>query len=362
MLAMQQYAPAAIGLNLALPADHQRRRYLWNLKQVLQLRGAGGYQYSHKFSEHIWRQDPRIEDIDATINMFQHYGDEFFYKTSARRVFYIDQTLDQLFNFYVDNARISASQQRAAIEREARQYRDCEKIICKSEWAKASLTGTYGIAPEKIAILKPGGNIEPRAYREFEMRRLGEMQSDRPASDAGAPLRFVFVGKEPARKGLYRFIDALRFVERAAERVRLTVIGPEVATVPAKYKALEGIEWIGPIDKGRDTARFIDLVSANDIGILLSTIDAGGLSLREFQMLGLGVIAPKVGGSWEMAVEGAGLFVDPTDTPVMIGDLIERLLADRGLVSRLKQTAWDARNTLTLDHAASELLRLAYAA
>jgi glycosyltransferase involved in cell wall biosynthesis len=358
--ALRRYAPSTIGLDLALPKNHQIRRYAWNLKEAALLRGSGGYQYSDEFLNRIWRNDSRISTADAVINMFQNYSDEFFFSTKARRLFYIDQTLDQLFNFYVDNARISERHRRTAIEREKRQYRACEKIICKSNWAAASVIDNYGVAPEKVAILKPGGNIDPAAYAAFEQQRAKLPLQEVTAFSADRPLRVVFVGKEPRRKGLFRFIDALPFVEQAHRRVHLTVIGPELSTVPPDYRDVPGVEWVGPIDKGRDTQRFIDLVSKNDLGILLSTIDAGGLSLREFQMLGLAVLAPKVGGSWEMAVEGAGLFVNPTDGPEVIAGFINRLLDEPGLVSTMKQMAWAARHELTLDYAAQELLRLAY--
>ena len=169
-------------------------------------------------------------------------------------------------------------------------------------------------------------------------------------------MRFVFVGKEPRRKGLFRLLDALQRVPDYARRMRLTVIGPDHDQIPDSYRSLAGVDWRGRIDKRRDPGGFLKTVAAHDVGVLLSTAEATGLSLREFQMLGLALIAPNVGGSPEMIAKESADLVEPSAGPDEIAKVVDQLLNSPERVLAMKQTSWSQRHHMSWAESARQLL------
>jgi glycosyltransferase involved in cell wall biosynthesis len=354
--ALQHHRPNTVALNLTPSGNVSLRRYFWNLAEVIKLRGFGGYQYSDAYLNDIWQSEIRRVSPTVVINLFQLYGPSYFSGTKPRRVFYIDQTLRQLFAGYPPKPPISKLHRLSAIRKEESQYRDCDLVICKCQWAAESVIYEYMIPKDRVTVVYPGANIDPAFYRIFEeKKRLGTASRSSKAKER--PVRFVFVGKDPVRKGLLRFIDALSFVDAPERRLRLDVIGPSKDVAPKRIGALPFIVWHGPIDKSTQMQRFIDIVGDCDVGVLLSTAEAGGLSLREFQMLGLAVLAPNVGGSPEMVINGAGKLVGPKEGPVEIAATITEFLEKPELLVQMKKRAWASRRQMDVSVTAEGILR-----
>jgi glycosyltransferase involved in cell wall biosynthesis len=353
--ALRRHDPAATGLAL-VPRNLRLRRYAWNLREQLFLRGSRGYQYSDLYLDDLWRGEPRDIADRVVVNLGPLYGVDYFHKSRSKKTFFIDQTLTQLHVGYLPKfLPTSARHRRDSIEKEKRQFAACDLVMCMCQCAANSVVSDYGIDPDKVVVILPGGNIDADAYARFEQQRLATVPLDALCSDR-APLKFVFIGMEPDRKGLFRFLDAIDRVPDVAKRLRLTVIGPSGDSIPKKYRGRPEIDWLGRIDKTKEIARFIDTVANHDVGILLSTAEATGLSLREFQMLGLAVLAPDVGGSPEMLVHGAADLVSRTDGPEQIAHIILDLLNNPDRVAKMKRAAWASRREMTWERTASNML------
>jgi glycosyltransferase involved in cell wall biosynthesis len=310
------------------------RRCAWNVASLL--RGSlGGYQYSEAFLSALWRQ-AALAPGDTIVNCFQLYPQHIAADGRLTKWFCIDQTLHQLFSDYGAGPLMSAGAREEILQREAAQYRAAAGVIAHSEWAADSVRRFYGIDPAKVFTVVAGANLDERLVEAWERLR---------AAPANGPLRLVFVGKDWRRKGLVRLIEAIIIARESGARISLTVIGPDADEIPQVYRALKDIDWLGPIDKSRDMARFIEIVGAHDAGCLLSKAEAGGIALREFHRLGLATLAPATGGAPEHAIAGATTLIAPSATPRDIAAVLRNLAARPDELQRQKDHAWRIRHS-----------------
>jgi glycosyltransferase involved in cell wall biosynthesis len=349
--ALNEIGETAGGLDLSPSPAHPFKRYAWNLKEAMLLRGIGGYQYSDCYLNDIWRHEQARLHSGVLINLFPLFNTKLFDRHDLKKVFYVDQTLVQLYDNYDSTKYISSNHRAASISKEKRQYELADLVICMCQWAADSVVKDYTIPQERVAVVVPGGSIDHRSLPSFHDEKVGRREEGVREFNRSRPLRFVFVGQEPSRKGLFRFLDALKTMTNAQERVRVTVVGPKTEC-PVEYRDLLGVDWLGRISKDI----FVDVVGAHDVGILLSTGEATGRSLREFQMLGLGVLAPNVGGSPEMVAPGAGRLIEKDDGPEQIAMVIRDLLENPESVARMRGAAWSARHEMTWNASAKNMV------
>jgi glycosyltransferase involved in cell wall biosynthesis len=266
------------------------------------------------------------------------------------RWFYIDQTLEQLFEYY--DFVVSKSVRRDAIAREQAQYAAADGIICHSVWTATSVRNAYGIEDNKIQVVKCGANLDLAALNVWE-----NATRDRSRQREG-PLRAVFVGKEWKRKGLDRLIRAMRIARGRGAAVTLLVLGLDPMVLPADLARTPGVTSGGFVDKRNDPGRFIELLSGCDVGCLLSRAEAGGVSLREFCRLGLPTIAPDTGGSPEFVVPDATHLVSPEAPDEAIADILFALATNPDLLERQREAAWAARRDAGWDRAVTRLAQV----
>lgn len=323
-------------------------RYAWNAAQMLALRGLGGFQYSPTYLNLIWRNMPALTQDDVLISIFQLMSQSAL-ASPARKVFYFDLTLHQLFEYY--GLPISIAAQRRAIASEIAGYEAADLILCTSQWTADDVIGRYGIPASKVDVVIPGANVAAPAI-PYLLDSPGRVD---PAP--GAKVRVLFVGTDPLRKGLYRFLDALATLPELRDRVAVDIVGLSQGDIAQPYQQLSNLVFHGYIDKGRDMQRFCDLMLQADVGLLLSTAEAGGLSLREFQMAGLPVIAPNVGGTPEWVAPGAGLLIDRDASTDDIALLFKRLVLDGAALRDMRKAAREARESMSWAHAAQAIKR-----
>ena len=109
-------------------------------------------------------------------------------------------------DFWGRRARPSSVAERPIEALERRAFRSAAKVVAWSEWTAASLVEDYGVEPQRVALLHFGVTLpEPRARR---------------AAD-GAPLRLLFIGNFPRRKGLDTLLAALSM---AGDGIELDVV------------------------------------------------------------------------------------------------------------------------------------------
>lgn len=329
----------------------QLRRYAWNLASVLRGRGKGGYQFSEPCLARLWQPQQTALAGARVLNCFQLTPRTVLDDPRIESWFYIDQTMPHYLEGYGLAADISAATRRDILRREREGYARAAGIVCHSRWAADCVIAEAGIAPEKVHVVVPGANLDPGDYTAWARQH-------RPRAAAEGPLKLVFVGKAPLRKGLDRLIRALMLARRAGADCRLRVIGCGPEALPAELRAAEGVEWRGFIHKRRDARAYLDAVADCDVGCLLSRAEAGGMCLREFHALGLAVIAPDVGGSPDHALAEAAHLVKPEASDAEIAALLQRLAADRAEVAALRARSWAARESVLWPAAVAQLARI----
>ena len=331
------------------------RRTIWNATQVLRGSRWGGYQYSPQFLEALWHPLLRQAKGNIVVNCFQLFPPSVIQDRSIEKWFFIDQTLRQLFDYYALRSTIGREIARTAVEMEAQGYANCAGVIAHSGWAARSVIEDYGIRSNRVFVAVPGANLDADAYASWEQSVAVKRLSRKTTN---APLRLVFVGKHPVRKGLDRLLRALQIARSRGSICELSVIGCRQSDLPPSLRNVAGVAWLGFIDKRSDAPRFLSVVANHDVGCLLSRAEAGGIGLREYHALGLAALAPDTGGSPEHALAGGSLLVKPEEDDNAIADRICELDDNRTLLARMKGLAWSHRKEFLWESTLSVMAKL----
>lgn len=332
------------GLRLSVrgPSWHLRRA-IWNAQQVLRSGRIGGYQYSERFLEALWKDYRDVLRGNSVVNCFQLFPPSVVADGTIHKWFFIDQTLSQLFRDYGAYCGVSDGPSGDLLRREREGYLAAEGVIANSSWAAKSVIQEYGIAEKKVHVVVQGANIDSIPYERWHQSSA----ISRPCRSEALPgphvPKLVFVGKDWRRKGLDRLIHAFQILLSKGIRATLRIIGVPPAHVPSAWLALPGTEWIGFIDKTLDGDRFLGLVSECDIGCLLSKAEAGGIALREYHALGLVVMGPDVGGAPDQMLVEASIRVAPGSSDEDIATMLAALLADPVRFQAMREAAWSRR-------------------
>lgn len=353
---LQAAKPAGLideGLAFEVFEKHrQLRRYAWNLKSLLLGRGRGGYQFSPTCLERLWRPAAGQLPGARVINCFQLYPPSVVADERVERWYYIDQTLVQYYGDYGLKSGVSDWAAEDSLHREREGYRRAAGIVTHSDWARQSLVRDYGYAEDQIHVVVPGANLDAETYRDWAAGRVA------PTPDAADPLRLVFVGWDGQRKGLDRLLRAFAQARQAGASLSLSIVGCPADVMPPDLRNVEGVQWLGFIDKQREQRRFLETVAAHDVGCLLSRAEAGGMCLREFHAIGLAVIGPQVGGSPDHVIAEAARLIPPEADDGAIAALLIRLSRDRAEVQRLREISWARREEVSWSHTISKLTGL----
>jgi glycosyltransferase involved in cell wall biosynthesis len=328
------------------------RRYAWNLKSFLLGRGTGGYQFTDAFLEELWKSaQPRFSGRHV-LNWTQLYPTSLVSDDSIIKSFYIDQTLGQLFLGYGVGASIRTDVADSAIRRECIGYSRAHAVITTSEWGRSGVLATYAGAPERVHVVHPGANFPLSQYRRWAATH--RLQPSNPIR----PLRLLFIGLHPMRKGLDRLLRAIVIARSAGSNIELTIVGTVPSQLDASLRSTSGVHWIGRVNKLTELNRLLCIAGEHDIGCLLSRAEASAISLREYQAMGLGVLGPDVGGCPELVAEGAGQVIGPEASDDDIAGVLVEVERDRSKVDDMRAIAWNARETLLWPHAAKRIARI----
>jgi glycosyltransferase involved in cell wall biosynthesis len=327
------------------------RRYLWNVLSVARGRGKGGFQYSIEFLERLW--DPVRSQVmgKRLLNCFQLYPPSLV-ESCDDRWYFLDQTLVQLLDTYGIRGQVGSWIARDALDREREGYERAAHVVVHSEWARRSVVDDYGIAEDKVSVILPGANLDWSFYEQWNRKR-GHAQTD-----VASPVRLVFVGKHPNRKGLDRLLRAYKIAVSDGARCTLRIIGCTPETMPAELRQIEGVQWYGFVNKALNASRYLEAVGSCDIGCLLSRSEAGGMSLREFHALGLAVIGPQVGGSPDHVIPDAARLLSPEASDREVAKAIVELVGDSELLRSMKQISRERRNEVTWKESVRQLAKL----
>jgi glycosyltransferase involved in cell wall biosynthesis len=331
--------------------EWQRRRVLWNGWRYLTGRGKGGYQYSVPFLEKLWRPVQRKLADQIVVNCFQLYAPSIIENQRIQKVFYIDMTLLQLFDFYQQRATVGHAIAHEAVRREKEGYQSAKLVVCHSRWTAESIIRDYGIGSDKVKVVVPGANLDRDAYLAWDKEA---QKRDRKTLNRNHPLKLVFVGKYWQRKGLDRLLEALQLVQKRGFVVDLTVIGCQKTDLPERLQETPKVAWYGFVDKRRQFNEFLNMIASSDIGCLLSRAEAGGMALREFHALGLVVMGPDVGGAFDHLFPDIDRSFKPNDPAELIADWLIEVRADDQRWEELRRCAWQRRHRALWDYSVEQ--------
>jgi glycosyltransferase involved in cell wall biosynthesis len=317
------------------------RRAAWNLAQVLRGDRKGGYQYSVGFLERLWGPARAQLSGARTINCFQLYPPSVVADPLVERWFFIDLTLEQVFDYYLLRPAVGRRVAADALAREREGYARARGIAVMSRFAAASVRDEYGVPAERIHVVVPGANLDPAAYARWEAEQA---RGDAARCARGDVLRLVMVTTEWRRKGLDRLLRSMRLARRDGARIVLKVIGARREDLPPSLVDQEGIEWLGRIRKDTDAPRFLRVVADADVGCIFSRYEAGGSVLREYHALGLAALATTAGGMPDFMFDDANITVGPDAPDEELAAALLALAKDPARVQALKAAAWRRRH------------------
>lgn len=187
-------------------------------------------------------------------------------------------------------------------------------VICTSADTARRLQDMFGVAPERIAVARPG--VERPAV---------------PAPRRGDPPVILAVGAITLRKNFHGLVRALAQVADLPWRLR--VVGP-LGVDPAAERALDAaiaetglgarVALTGPV------AEIGEAFRAADLFVSAALYEGFGMAMAEATAYGLPVVALAAGGAREAAPGAVVIDADPAESaPERLATALRPLLASR---------------------------------
>ncbi len=302
----------------------------WKLQRILTRRKAKGFKFTGLCQDVLWSQYQRHLENMTIISNYQILGKTFlksYRPLGIKPFFYVDGTLSEFFYSYgqVEEQTFGPDLIRQAIELEKEGYQHAVGIMTMSHATTRNLIEVYGVEPQRIRTVLPGANIDDedvpnpsghtdRVEREFT---LG------------------FVGLYPYRKGLDKLAEAVRILRGRDVPIRLRVIG----RCPDGIASMDGVDFLGMIDKRTEISRFVEAIRTVDLGCQLSRAELLGIAVLEFMRVGVPVLATAVGGMPDVLRDGGGVLVPADVTVEQLAEELQSLVNDQDRYGALKRAA-----------------------
>lgn len=191
--------------------------------------------------------------------------------SSCNVLLIIDMTLNQ----YLKYEHFGTVPKRVAEEifqSEKLSYARADRIFAATDVTREQLVTLYNIPRNKIEVIGRGVNLP------LELPSRSESQESNDA-----PLRIGFVGHDYKRKGLPILIEAIEASPQLDGKIVLNAIGPTESDI----KAQPWMRLHGYISKEDALERYVEILSASDIGYLFSQSESIPGSVLEFLCLGV---------------------------------------------------------------------------
>ncbi len=331
-----QAAIQAAAVEAAFVLESNRHLHLqasgawWKMQRMLHRQRIGGYKFAQGFSDLLWAR--YLQDLHDTviISNFQVLGKHFLRQHARFNVtpcFYIDGTLTEYFSSYgvVEKSGMDPEIAARAITMEHEAYQHAARIFTMSQATRRSLTEVYKVPSERISLLLPGANLDDATVPPPSTHQ----------GWVGAEFTLGFVGLYPFRKGLDKLAAATQALRSRKVPIRLRVIG----RCPDEIAKLDGVDFLGAIDKTTHNAEFIKAIRSVDLGCQLSRAELLGVAMLEFLRVGVPVIATNVGGMPDVLQDGGGVMV-PADISIeQLVEELQHLITDPTRYQALRQAA-----------------------
>ena len=188
----------------------------------------------------------------------------------------------------------------ARVERERRIYEHARITFTMSSHVSRSLVEHYGIAPERIACVGAGGNLEPLPRRP----------------DAQDSKRVLFVGRAWERKGGPQLVAAMRQVRDTHPDATLVVAGCSPRQMPDWVEILDDVQF----------DRVAELFSEAALFAMPTRKEPFGLVYVEALICRVPVVASDIGALPDIVQDGeTGLLVGPDDVEGLAAAIVALL-------------------------------------
>jgi glycosyltransferase involved in cell wall biosynthesis len=265
--------------------------------------------------------------------------------TDVPLVVWNDATIGGLIGYYDDYTRWSPRMRRLGRTLEGRTLQRLHLFAAASGWAAGTALRDYALAPERVAVLPFGANLDaPPAVPD---------RAPRP----GRPVRLLTVGVEWERKGIDLAIDATAELARSGLDVRLDVVGctpPTGAVLPPQVSLVGHVDAAAPAGR----RRLAELYAAADVFLLPTRAECFGVVFCEAAAHGLPVVSTDTGGVGTAVAAGrTGLLLPEGSGAGAYAAAVRRLVEEPGLYERLAAGARRRfEEELTWERAARRLL------
>jgi glycosyltransferase involved in cell wall biosynthesis len=233
---------------------------------------------------------------------------------------------------YYGRRLLSESRVQRHLEWERQTYARMRGIFVMSRWLADSFIQDFGVPEHKVHVVGAGINFE-------QLPELIERDFSRP--------RFLFIGRDFARKGGKYLLEAFRIVRRSVPAAELTIVGPEPGGVEP------GVQYAGFLRKSdpADLRTLTDILHNSTVMVLPSIYEPFGISLLEGMANGMPCIAVDRCALPEIVANGeTGLVAKPEDAESLARAMIElarqpdiaRRMGERGRRRAEEHFTWDA--------------------
>lgn len=200
----------------------------------------------------------------------------------------------------------------------------------------------WGAPPDKVVTIHNG--FDPHVFKPGVA-----------ASDLVGERTILFTARRLVEKnGLEYLISAMpNIIAQYDAELVIAGDGPHkqhLQKLVARHNLQNDVSFIGAVPH----SKLPQLISASDIVVIPSLMEASSLFLIESMACKRPVVATNVGGIPEILKEGCGVLVSPRDT-LALSQAINLLIADQGLRDDLATEAYSTvRGTLTWDKIAQQ--------
>ncbi|MBE9129632.1 glycosyltransferase family 4 protein [Coleofasciculus sp. LEGE 07081] len=322
-------------------------RIMYSAFKLVLLKPPGGFQYT-SLALRLSYALSAVRYTDCALISLYQLVPKRFQKNDISLYFFIDQTLVQLFETYPEFKKLDVYSKKEAIKKEIVGYRKAKAIFANSDYASESLIRDYGVDSKKILVVPQGANYDLFYINEIlEKRRKNIAYKNE--------FTFTFIGYDYKRKGLVRVINILNILIAREYKVNLIVIGPP--KWPEEIKKYEWIEYFGKLDKVTCISIFSECLIRTDVGIMLSSAEAGGIVVREFQVFGIPIVVSNVGGiSDQIDSHKSALLVNIGQEDVYLADQLCAWLGDNDKFGNMLNYAFSDATKSSWIHSVEKIL------
>lgn len=226
-----------------------------------------------------------------------------FLDSDLPMTFWTDATFAGMVGFYDEFSTLPPSNivhghqyEKAALDR-------CAMAFYSNEWAAKNAIEAYGVAPEKVAVIPYGANVD-HALGEADIRSAIKARPTRC-------INLIFIGVDWKRKGGSIAVDAVKALNEAGVNAKLTIIG---AKLPEGTILPDCVEYIPFLDKSVPEQRhmFEEKLLQSHFMVLPTRAECAAEVFSEAFAYGVPAIAPDVGGVSTLVTERSGILL-PAD-------------------------------------------------